>query len=170
MQSGNKFKLKVSEDAYFYYEADTNNQTNPLNLFEFQFVVETAGNIESIVVPIETSDFPFQVTNRPPYIDLPGDRSIARSYTATTLLTLTENFNGSADTSRQREGLTWSISNIQGCLVNKTMPTEFRLNPVVPLKISNSEVKISQAAKTSSNRAIILTRQLNLTLVHTLTM
>ena len=150
MQSGNKFKLKVSEDAYFYYEADKNNLMNPLNLFEFQFVVETAGSIESIVVPIETSDFPFQVTNRPPYIDLPGDRAIARSYTATTLLTLTENFNGSADPSRQREGLTWSISNIQGPS-EQNYGTEFRLAPAAS-KIKNSKVNIYQAAKTSSNR------------------
>jgi hypothetical protein len=150
MQSGNKFKLKVSEDAYFYYEADTNNQTNPLNLFEFQFVVETAGSIESIIVPIETSDFPFQVTNRPPYIDLPGDRSIARSYTATTLLTLTENFNGSADPSRQREGLTWSISNIQGPS-EQNYVTEFRISTTAA-KPANSKVNIYQAAKTSSNR------------------
>ena len=150
MQSGNKFKLKVSEDAYFYYEADKNNQINPLNLFEFTFIVETAGSIESIVVPIETSDFPFQVTNKPPYIDLPGDRAIARSYTATTLLTLTENFNGSADPSRQREGLTWSISNIQGPS-EQNYNTEFRLAPGAS-KITNSIVNIYQAAKTSSNR------------------
>ena len=116
IRQGSRFRLVVDDDSYFYYYPDqSDGSINPLNVFNFVFKVTTQGGIENTITPIATSKFPFEVTNMPPVIDLPGDRGVARPYQSIELLRLENNFNGSSDPQNNRRDLTWSQPfNIKG--------------------------------------------------------
>ena len=154
-RSGSKFRLKVDEDSYFYYYPDEDGKINPLNRFKFTFKVVTTGGVENFITPVETSEFPFQVTNKPPIINLPGDRSVARSYTSTEILRLTEVFNGSSDPQNHRRDLTWSQPFNIKTPSSQTHETVFSLETFANKvdQTPNATAVISQPSKTSVNAA-----------------
>jgi hypothetical protein len=148
-QGGTSFDLIVKDESYFYFEPSTNDDINPLNQFQFSFTVETIGPVFTTIVPVETDEFPFQVTNVEPYLQFSTEEAkIARNYKATTLLRLYQNFNGSADPDRNREGLTYQISNIRGPSA-QGYNTEFRITPVAGAskEPENSRAEVLQASK-----------------------
>lgn len=149
-RSGNRFRL-LADGYFYYYPDDSDGNINPLNTFKFIFRVETTGGVANTIEPIETSDFPFRVTNLPPVINVPGDAGLARPYRSTELLSLTKVFNGSADPQNKRRDLTWSQPfNVQSPS-NQGHETVFSLETFTSKEdqTPNSVAVISQPDKTA---------------------
>ena len=156
-RSGSKFRLKVDEDSYFYYYPDEDGKINPLNRFKFTFTVTTTGGVQNFITPVETADFPFQVTNVAPYFGSgwKANAAIARSYTSTEIFRLTEVFNGSSDPQNHRRDLTWSQPFNIKTPSSQSHETVFSLETFANKddQTPNATAVISQPSKTSVNRA-----------------
>ncbi len=144
-QSGVGIYLRTND--YFYFEGPDRHE---LNEFKFEFTVETPGPVINKLEAKSTSSNPIRVTNVDPIINIPGDIGIAKSYTAKTILSLLENFNGSADPDRKRILKGWTISPITAPS-SQDFKTEFRLSPAGRVYKDGynkwSSVNIYQASK-----------------------
>ena len=143
-QGGVGMYLRTND--YFYFEGPDKDK---LNEFKFEFKVTTPGPVTNQLEAKGTSSNPLRVTNVKPIINIPGDIGIAKSYTATTLLSLLENFNGSADPERKRILKGWTISNITAPS-SQDFETEFRLNTAGQLYKNGNEwsaINVYQASK-----------------------
>ncbi len=144
-QSGVGIYLRTND--YFYFEGPDRHE---LNEFKFEFTVETPGPVINKLEAKSTSSNPIRVTNVDPIINIPGDIGIAKSYTSNTILSLLENFNGSADPDRKRILKGWTISPITAPS-SQDFKTEFRLSPAGRVYKDGynkwSSVNIYQASK-----------------------
>ena len=151
-QSGVGMKLKTN--SYFYFEGPDKDK---LNEFKFEFTVTTPGPVINKLEAKGTSSNPLRVTNVKPIINVRNDIEYAKSYTSTTILTLFENFNGSADPERKRILKGWTISPVTAPS-SQDFETEFRLSPAGRVyKPENSynkwsSVNIYQASKGRNSR------------------
>ena len=148
----NRFKLNqggfgmyLTTNDYFYFEGP---DKDTLNEFKFEFTVTTPGPVISKFQPKGTSSNPIRVTNVNPIINIPSDQvDTARSYTSSVMLSLLENFNGSADPKRKRTLKGWTISNVVAPS-SQDFETDFFLN--IPDKTSQSTVYVNQRKKNDS--------------------
>jgi hypothetical protein len=151
-QSGVGIYLKTND--YFYFEGPDKDK---LNEFRFEFTVTTPGPVTNKLEAKGTSSNPLRITNVKPIINIPGDIGIAKSYTYTTILSLFENFNGSADPERKRILKGWTISPVTAPS-SQDFETEFTLSPAGRVyKPENSyndwsSINIYQASKGKSSR------------------
>ncbi len=137
-QRGLQVYLKTND--YFYFEGPDKDE---LNEFKFEFTVETAGPVINKLEAKGTSSNPLRVTNVKPIINVPGDFELAKSYTSSTILSLLENFNGSADPKRKRILKGWTISPVTAPS-SQDFETEFFLN--IP-QSDQSTVYVNQRKK-----------------------
>jgi hypothetical protein len=137
-QRGSQVYLKTND--YFYFEGPDKDK---LNEFKFEFTVTTPGPVTNKLEAKGTSSNPLRVTNVNPIINIPGDISIAKSYTSTTILSLFENFNGSADPKIKRKLKGWTISPVVAPS-SQDFETEFFLN--IP-QSNQSTVNVNQRKK-----------------------
>jgi hypothetical protein len=145
----NRFKLNqggwgmyLTTNDYFYFEGP---DKDTLNEFKFEFTVTTPGPVISKFQPKSTSSNPIRVTNVNPIINIPSDQvDTARSYTSGIILSLLENFNGSADPDRKRTLKGWTISDIVAPS-SQDFETEFFLN--IPDQVNQSNVYVNQRKK-----------------------
>jgi hypothetical protein len=143
-QSGVGMYLETND--YFYFEGPDKDK---LNEFKFEFKVETPGPVINKLEAKGTSSNPLRVTNVKPIINIPGDIGIAKSYTATTILSLFENFNGSADPDRKRILKGWTIGPVEAPS-SQNFETEFRITTAGQLYKNGNEwsaININQALK-----------------------
>ena len=143
--SPGEFKLRLDNNEYLYYEGTTNAARNRYN---FSFKVNVGG--------VENELFPdvgvvTELQNVAPSIVVPSQSAV--SYTTTEIVDLFNNFNGSADPSRQNENLTFTISNV---VVPDGQQAPVANNPNYGLSIqtysqtpSNGEVTVVQPIKGS---------------------
>ena len=162
-QSGVGMFLRTND--YFYFEGP---DKDTLNEFKFEFKVTTPGPVINTLEAKGTSSNPLRVTNIKPIINIPGINEVnstgeviiggAKSYTSTTILSLFENFNGSADPNRKRILKGWTISPVTAPS-SQDFETEFRLSPAGRVyKPENSynewsSVNIYQGSKGKNSRA-----------------
>ena len=143
-QRGLQVYLKTND--YFYFEGPDKDK---LNEFKFEFTVTTPGPVTNKLEAKGTSSNPIRVTNIDPIINIPGDIGIAKSYTAKTILSLLENFNGSADPERKRILKGWTIGPVDAPS-SQNFETEFRLTTAGQLYKNGNEwsaININQALK-----------------------
>ena len=139
MSNGVNMYLKTN--GYFYFEGPDKRK---LNEYKFEFTVTTPGPVVSKFEPKGTSSHPIEVTNVNPIINIPSDQvDTARSYTSANMLSLLENFNGSADPERKRIIKSWTISPVTAPS-SQDFETEFFLN--IPYS-NNSKVYVNQRKK-----------------------
>ena len=138
--------MYLTTNDYFYFEGP---DKDTLNEFKFEFTVTTPGPVVNKLEPKGTSSNPIRVTNVNPIINIPSDQvDTARSYTSAGILSLLDNFNGSADPKRKRTLKGWTISNIVAPS-SQGFETEFFLN--IP-DSDQSTVYVNQRKKNDGKR------------------
>ena len=141
-QSG--IAMYLTTNDYFYFEGP---DKDILNEFKFEFTVTTPGPVVNKLEPKGTSSNPIRVTNVNPIINIPSDQvDTARSYTSAGILSLLDNFNGSADPKRKTILKSWTISPVTAPS-SQDFKTEFFLN--IP-NSDNSIVYVNQRRKNDS--------------------
>ena len=149
-QRGLQVYLKTND--YFYFEGPDKDK---LNEFKFEFTVKTPGPVINKLEAKGTSSNPLRVTNIDPIISIPGDIGIAKSYTSTTILSLFENFNGSADPERKRILKGWTISPVT-TPSSQDFETEFRISKAGRVYKDGynewSSININQASKGKNSK------------------
>lgn len=149
-QRGLQVYLKTND--YFYFEGPDKDK---LNEFKFEFTVTTPGPVINKLEAKGTSSNPIRVTNVNPIINIPGDIGIAKSYTSANILSLLENFNGSADPNRNRILKGWTISSVTAPS-SQGFETEFGLTTAGQLYENGNQwsaVKVYQASKGRNSKA-----------------
>ena len=149
-QRGLQVYLKTND--YFYFEGPDKDE---LNEFKFEFTVTTPGPVINKLEAKGTSSNPIRVTNVDPIIDIPGDIGIAKSYTSANILSLLENFNGSADPNRNRILKGWTISSVTAPS-SQDFETEFGLTTAGQLYENGNQwsaVNVYQASKGRNSEA-----------------
>ena len=98
------FKLRLDDDEYLYYEGVVLAAKNKYN---FSFEVNVGGITNELFPDVGVVT---ELQNVAPSIVVPSQNPI--SYTASNIIDLFDNENGSSDPSRKRENLTFTISNV----------------------------------------------------------
>lgn len=146
-QKGLQVYLKTND--YFYFEGPDKDD---LNHFKFEFTVTTPGPVINKLEAKGTSSNPIKVTNVNPIINIPGDIGIAKSYTAKTILSLLENFNGSADPKRNRIIKAWTISPVEAPS-SQNFETEFRISSITNTQEYGKGVQTTDGTAINVNQA-----------------
>ena len=98
------FKLRLDDNEYFYYEGPLLQAKNKYN---FSFEVNVGGITNELFPDVGIVT---ELQNVAPSITVPSQNPIG--YTATSIIDLFDNENGSADPAQKRKNLTFTISNV----------------------------------------------------------
>ena len=102
--SPGEFKLRLNNGEYLYYEGPTNAARNRYN---FSFQVNVGGVTNELFPDVGVVT---ELQNVAPSITVPSQNPI--SYTASSIIDLFDNENGSSDPTQKRKNLTFTISNV----------------------------------------------------------
>ncbi len=137
------FKLRLDDNEYLYYEGAVLQDKNKYN---FSFQVDVGGIINEL---FPDTGVVTELQNVAPSITVPSQNPIG--YTASSIIDLFDNENGSADPGRKTENLTFTISNV---VVPTGQQPPVTNNPNYGLSIqtysqtpSNGEVTVIQPIK-----------------------
>jgi hypothetical protein len=140
------FKLRLDDNEYLYYEGPTNAARNRYN---FSFQVDVGGVTNELFPDVGVVT---ELQNVAPSITVPSPTPTV-GYTATEIIDLFQNENGSADPAQKNKNLTFTISNVV-VPTGQQPPASGNTNYGLSVKLysqtsSNGQVTIIQPIKGS---------------------